>query len=120
MMLHTKGGVITVICLLGTKDPESEKFLDIACLFCDRKAEEALAYWRSCKYCISCGGVKTPHTSLRNLIDKNIINQSWTGLLGVQDLLRDLGQEIGRKTKRHFVENGVAEAIVANNQVLSY
>ncbi|KAG0583310.1 hypothetical protein KC19_3G125800 [Ceratodon purpureus] len=52
--------------------PEKHMFLDIACLFCDHKVEEALAYWRSCQDCTSCGGVQTPHTSLRSLINKNL------------------------------------------------
>ncbi|KAG0622263.1 hypothetical protein M758_3G085100 [Ceratodon purpureus] len=102
--------------------PESEKhmFLDITCLFHGRSKEEAFAYWGSCKDCMSCGGVPAPHTSLRNLINKNLVmpiqDFSLRGGFKVHDLLKELGQEIGMKTKRHFVNGRDAEAIVTKNQ----
>ncbi|KAG0623115.1 hypothetical protein M758_3G149500 [Ceratodon purpureus] len=94
--------------------PEKHMFLDIACLFCNRGVEEALAYWRSCLNCTSCSGVQTPHTSLRSLINKNLVSGRTT--LRVHDLLVDLGQEIGKKAKRHFVNGTIAEASIMKKQ----
>ncbi|KAG0629562.1 hypothetical protein M758_1G112700 [Ceratodon purpureus] len=102
--------------------PEKDMFLDIACLFCNRGVEEALAYWRSCQDCTSCGGVQTPRSSLRSLINKNLVivdggHSSYrTTTFKVHDLLMDLGQEIGKKTKRHFVNGNVAEASIMKEQ----
>ncbi|KAG0582756.1 hypothetical protein KC19_3G083300 [Ceratodon purpureus] len=101
---------------------ESEKhmFLDITCLFLGKSGEEAFAYWRSCKDCMSCGGVRAPYTSLRNVINKNLVmsikDHGLRGIFKVHDLLKELGQEIGMKSKRHFVNGRDAEAIVINNQ----
>ncbi|KAG0578816.1 hypothetical protein KC19_4G051400 [Ceratodon purpureus] len=102
--------------------PESEKhmFLDITCLFLGRSREEAFAYWGSCKNCMSCGGVPVPYISLRNLINKNLVmsieDHGLRDGFKVHDLLKELGQEIGMKTKRHFVNGRDAEAIVTKNQ----
>ncbi|KAG0622261.1 hypothetical protein M758_3G084900 [Ceratodon purpureus] len=99
---------------------EKHMFLDITCLFHGRSKEEAFAYWGSCKDCLSCGGVPAPHTSLRNLINKNLVmpiqDFNLRGGFKVHDLLKELGQEIGMKTKRHFVNGTDAEAIVTKNQ----
>ncbi|KAG0584090.1 hypothetical protein KC19_3G184300 [Ceratodon purpureus] len=102
--------------------PEKHLFLDIACLFCNYKVEEALAYWRSCLNCSSCGGVQTPRTSLRSLINKNLVSVDCghstftTPTLKMHDLLMDLGQEIGKKAKRHFVNGTTAEASIMKEQ----
>ncbi|KAG0582737.1 hypothetical protein KC19_3G081900 [Ceratodon purpureus] len=102
--------------------PESEKhmFLDITCLFHGKSKEEAFAYWGSCKDCMSCRGVPARHISLRNLINKNLLMSSpdfrRRGVFKVHDLLKELGQEIAVKTKRHFVNCRDAEAIVIKNQ----
>ncbi|KAG0605125.1 hypothetical protein M758_9G033700, partial [Ceratodon purpureus] len=102
--------------------PEKHMFLDIACLFCNRKVEEALAYWRSCQDCTSCGGVQTPHTSLRSLINKNLVVVDRGRLIftattfRVHDLLMNLGQEIGKKAKRHFVNGTTAETSIMKMQ----
>ncbi|KAG0622240.1 hypothetical protein M758_3G083200 [Ceratodon purpureus] len=102
--------------------PESEKymFLDITCLFTRKRGEEAFAYWRSCKDCMSCGGVRAPCTSLRNLISKNLVmsikDHGLRDIFEVHDLLKELGQEIGMRTKRYFVNGRDAEAIVIKNQ----
>jgi len=95
---------------------ESEKsmFLDITCGFYDRSRWEAVAYWKSCT---SCGRVATPHTSLRNLMNKNMVGHGGTGGFRVHDLLRDLGQDIGRKLGSHMVDVGMAEATLMKNQV---
>ncbi|KAG0627123.1 hypothetical protein M758_2G175500 [Ceratodon purpureus] len=95
--------------------PEKHMFLDIACLFCNRQVEEALAYWRSCLNCTSCSGVQTPHTSLRSLINKNLVSVDCGTIFKVHDLLIDLGQEIGKKAKKHFVD-GNAEASIMKKQ----
>ena len=103
--------------------PDSEKFMfmDITCLFLGERVDEALAYWESCKECTSCGGVRTPHTSLRNLINKNLVvltQGTYTrSSFRVHDLLKDLGQEIGMKTKRHFGSGRIGEAAITKNQV---
>ncbi|KAG0583307.1 hypothetical protein KC19_3G125600 [Ceratodon purpureus] len=97
--------------------PEKHMFLDIACLFCNRRVEDALAYWRSCLNCTSCGGVQTPHTSLRSLINKNLVSfDCGRTAFKVHDLLIDLGQEIGEKAKKHFVNGTVAEASIMTKQ----
>ncbi|KAG0583532.1 hypothetical protein KC19_3G144600 [Ceratodon purpureus] len=101
------------------QDSEKHMFLDITCLFHGRCKDEAFAYWESCKNCMSCGCIRTPHTSLRNLINKNLVmlfpDHGLRGEFKVHDLLKELGQEIGMKTKRHFVDGINAEAIVTNN-----
>ncbi|KAG0582758.1 hypothetical protein KC19_3G083500 [Ceratodon purpureus] len=102
------------------EEREKRMFLDITCLFLGKSGEEAFAYWGSCKDCMSCGGVRAPHTSLRNLINKNLVmpiqDFSLRGGFKVHDLLKELGQEIGMKSKRHFVNGRDAEAIVTKNQ----
>ena len=98
---------------------ESEKrmFLDITCGF-HRSRLDADAYWESCKSCTSCGCVGAPHTSLRNLISKNLVaTDSVSCYFGVHDLLRHLGQDIGRKSKSHIMDVRMAEAAVMKNQV---
>ncbi|KAG0588190.1 hypothetical protein KC19_2G223500 [Ceratodon purpureus] len=97
--------------------PEKHMFLDIACLFCNHMVEEALAYWRSCQDCMSCGGVETPHTSLRSLINKNLVSvDCGRTAFKVHDLLIDLGQEIGKKAKKHCVNGTNAEASIMKKQ----
>ncbi|KAG0583656.1 hypothetical protein KC19_3G152600 [Ceratodon purpureus] len=102
--------------------PEKHMFLDIACLFCNRGVEEALGYWKSCHDCTSCGGVQRPHTSLRSLINKNLVSvdhghsTSTTTTLRVHDLLMDLGQEKGKKAKKHFVNGTAGEASIMKKQ----
>lgn len=99
-------------------EPEKLMFLDITCLFEDHSVKEALAYWESCKHCMACGGVRTPHDYLRNLINKSLVGVSpQSSFLGVHDLLRNWGQEIGLKAKSHFVDGTIAEATIRRNQV---
>lgn len=67
---------------------------------------------------MSCGGVHTPHTSLRSLINKNLVTVDRDGaVFGVHDLLVDLGMKIGKKAKRHFVNGSIAEATITKKQV---
>ncbi|KAG0590524.1 hypothetical protein KC19_1G106000 [Ceratodon purpureus] len=100
--------------------PEKHMFLDIACLFCNRGVEEALVYWRSCEDCTSCGGVRYPQTALRNLKNKNLVSvvrvNCFLTTFKVHDLLIDLGQELGKKAKKHFVNGSVAEASIMMKQ----
>ncbi|KAG0583652.1 hypothetical protein KC19_3G152200 [Ceratodon purpureus] len=101
--------------------PEKHMFLDIACLFSNHKVEEALAYWRSCEDCTSCDGVHTPCTSLRSLVNKNLVIVHCGVYCGrptfkVHDLLMDLGQEIGKKAKTHFVNGTNVEASIMKKQ----
>ncbi|KAG0565948.1 hypothetical protein KC19_7G026000 [Ceratodon purpureus] len=98
--------------------PEKHMFLDIACLFCNRGVEEALAYWSSCQDCTLCGGVQTPRTSLRSLTNKNLVSvDCGRTTFKVHDLLIDLGQEIGKKAKKYFVNGSAgAEASIMKKQ----
>ncbi|KAG0582798.1 hypothetical protein KC19_3G086800 [Ceratodon purpureus] len=101
---------------------EKRMFVDITCLFCNESKAKALTYWRSCIYCGSCDGIKAPEMSLRNLVDKNIVHQDHHGILGVHDLLRDLGQDIGKELKSHLIchdkEDGVALANQGTNKTM--
>ncbi|KAG0611550.1 hypothetical protein M758_7G148400, partial [Ceratodon purpureus] len=104
--------------------PEQHMFLDIACLFCNRGVEEALAYWRSCLNCTSCSGVQTPNTALLSLINKNLVIVDCATIFKVHDqttfkvhdLLMDLGQEIGKNVKTHFVNSATVEASIMKEQ----
>ena len=97
---------------------EKRMFLDITCGFYDRSRQEAVSYWESCKSCASCERVRAPHTSLRSLISKNLVaTDSGGGGFRVHDLLRELGQDIGRKSRSHIMDVGMAEATVMKNQV---
>ncbi|KAG0590527.1 hypothetical protein KC19_1G106300 [Ceratodon purpureus] len=96
--------------------PEKHMFLDIACLFCNHRVEEASAYWRSCEDCTSCGGVQYPQTSLRSLRNMNLVSVDFRTTFKMHDLLIDLGQEIGKKAKKHFVNGSVAEASIMMKQ----
>jgi hypothetical protein len=78
--------------------------------------DEALAYWRSCENCTSCGGVLTPQISLRNIINKNLVTIHFS-VFRVHDLLVDLGQEIGMRAKSHIVNEKIAEATIVKKQV---
>ena len=91
-------------------DSEKCMFLDITCMFHNQSLKVALAYWTSCD---SCGtSVKTPHTSLRNLMDKNIIKQGYEGQLEVHDLLIDLGQQLGGEARSHLICDGMNDGIL--------
>ncbi|KAG0612311.1 hypothetical protein M758_6G017700 [Ceratodon purpureus] len=102
---------------------EKRMFVDITCLFYNKSTEKAMAYWTSCRHCASCGGVKTPRLSLRSLMDKNIISQGHDGILRVHDLLKDLGQDIGKDLKSHIIchttENGVALANQGSDKTMT-
>ncbi|KAG0622465.1 hypothetical protein M758_3G099400 [Ceratodon purpureus] len=88
---------------------EKLMFMDITCLFYDDRVENAFAYWESCKSSTSSyGGLCTPHTSLRNLINKNLLVMH-SKTFCVHDLLRDLGQKIAMNARRHFVDDGFIE-----------
>ncbi|KAG0598623.1 hypothetical protein M758_12G088800 [Ceratodon purpureus] len=78
-------------------------------MFHNQSLKVVLAYWTSCD---SCVGVKTPHTSLRNLMDKNIIKQGYEGQLEVHDLLIDLGQQLGGEARSHLVCDGMNDGIL--------
>lgn len=95
---------------------ERRMFVDIACLFSVEEVKEAIAYWESCKYCTSCGGVLTLYTSLRNLVNRNLIERR-TLYFKVHDLLRVFGEETGRKARSHLVGGRIAEAMVRKHQV---
>ncbi|KAG0622464.1 hypothetical protein M758_3G099300, partial [Ceratodon purpureus] len=93
---------------------ESEKlmFLDITCLFYDRSVKEAFAYWEDRKRsAVSHGGVcipyiTLPHTTLRNLINKNLVflDASSTSFK-VHVLMKDLGRMISRTERNAFVNS---------------
>jgi hypothetical protein len=56
-------------------EEEKRMFIDITCLFYGQSVDEALAYWRSCENCTSCGGVLTPQISLRMRAKSHIVNE---------------------------------------------
>ncbi|KAG0622301.1 hypothetical protein M758_3G088200 [Ceratodon purpureus] len=95
---------------------EKRMFVDITCLFCNESKAKALAYWRSCRHCGSCDGIKTPQMSLRNLMDKNIIHQRYDGILRVHDLFRDLGKNIGKDLKSHLICHSMEDGVAVANQ----
>ncbi|KAG0583595.1 hypothetical protein KC19_3G148200 [Ceratodon purpureus] len=98
-------------------EQEKHLFLDVACLFCNRGMEEALAYWSSCHDCTSCGAVLTPHTTLRSLINKHLVSIDCDRTaFKVHDLLIDLGQEVGKKVKKYFVNKTTAEESIMTKQ----
>ncbi|KAG0576085.1 hypothetical protein KC19_5G054400 [Ceratodon purpureus] len=103
-------------CLSPT---EKLMFVDIACVFCGWKKDEAMKIWQSCKNCSSCCGNGTPHTSLRNLIDKSFLtldnSSSNGGIMEMHGLLRDMGQDIGMVDGSHLWKGG-AKRVLAKDK----
>lgn len=99
------------------RQSERLMFLDIACIFCGWTKEQVIEIWNSCKKCSSCCGSRTPHISLRHLIDKSLVVIDESRVLVMHGLLRDMGQEIGRANGSHLWEDGTTQAIVAKSQV---
>ncbi|KAG0575947.1 hypothetical protein KC19_5G042700 [Ceratodon purpureus] len=94
---------------------EKLMFVDIACVFCGWRKDEALKIWQSCKDCSSCCGNGTPHTSLRNLIDKSFLTIDESGLgdtLEMHGLLRDMGQDIGMVDGSHLWKGNATRVMV--------
>ena len=97
---------------------EKRMFVDITCLFNNKSRDEAMSFWRSCKECVSCGGIATPHTSLQNLIDKNLVFSVYrNGVLKAHDLLVELGEEVGKMTKTHLTKGNIGEVAFTKKQV---
>ncbi|KAG0576081.1 hypothetical protein KC19_5G054000 [Ceratodon purpureus] len=94
---------------------EKLMFVDIACVFCGWKKDEAMKIWQSCKDCSSCCGNGTPHTSLRNLIDKSFLTlhqlNSKGGIMEMHGLLRDMGQDIGMVDGSHLWKGGATRVL---------
>ncbi|KAG0605760.1 hypothetical protein M758_9G085800 [Ceratodon purpureus] len=94
----------------GLTTLEKHMFLDITCLFYNKSVNEAMAYWGSCQDCTSCGGMHVPHTSLRCLMNKNLVKvDGGGGAFRIHNLIIDMGQEIGKNIKRHFVNGSIVE-----------
>ncbi|KAG0582711.1 hypothetical protein KC19_3G079300, partial [Ceratodon purpureus] len=98
----------------GLTTLEKDMFLDITCLFYNKSVNEAMAYWGSCEDCTSCGGMHMPHTSLRCLINKNLVKvvvdgDVEAGAFRIHNLITDIGQEIAKNVKRHFVDGSILE-----------
>ena len=51
---------------------EKMMFVDIACICCGWKKQEALEIWQSCKTSVCCG-IGTPYTSLAHLVDESLV-----------------------------------------------
>ncbi|KAG0615433.1 hypothetical protein M758_5G040900 [Ceratodon purpureus] len=83
---------------------EKLMFVDIACVFWGWNIDEAMKIWQSCKDCSSCCGNGTPHTSLRNLIDKSFLTLYGPsgGIMEMHGLLRDMGHDIGMVDGSHL------------------
>ena len=72
---------------------EKLMFVDIACVFCGWKKQEALEIWQSCKTC-SCCSKGTPYTSLTHLIEKSlVVLQCFKGedVLHMHGLIQNMG-----------------------------
>ncbi|KAG0615448.1 hypothetical protein M758_5G041800 [Ceratodon purpureus] len=97
---------------------EKLMFVDIACVFCGWEKDEAMKIWQSCKDCSSCCGNGTPHTSLRNLIDKSFLTIDETHFgdtLGMHGLLRDMGQDIGMVDGSHLWKGNATRVMAQDN-----
>ncbi|KAG0615586.1 hypothetical protein M758_5G053300 [Ceratodon purpureus] len=94
---------------------EKLMFVDIACVFCGWKKDEAMKIWQSCKDCLSCCSNGTPHTSLRNLIDKSFLTldepSSNGGTMEMHELLKDMGQDIGMVDGSHLWKGGATKVL---------
>ncbi|KAG0564039.1 hypothetical protein KC19_8G078200 [Ceratodon purpureus] len=99
---------------------EQEKlmFVDIACVFCNLKKQEVVEIWKSCEECSSCCGYKTPHMTLKKLIDKSLValSNSQGQELVMHGLLQELGQSIGTSSGSHLWHNRAAKVIEENNE----
>jgi hypothetical protein len=122
--LRKNGDVMGVLRWSYDNLGESEKlmFQDITCTFYGYTVKEALEYWGSRNGSSSCGGGSTPHTSLRTLMNKNLVEQGGVqmGYFRVHDLLRDLGKEVGMESRRHFVDERIEEVAFMDNKVRYY
>ncbi|KAG0576009.1 hypothetical protein KC19_5G048200 [Ceratodon purpureus] len=98
--------------------PPVEKlmFVDIACVFCGWKKDEAMKIWQSCKDCSSCCGNGSPHTSLRNLIDRSFLTLEKSGpnrgIMKMHGLLRDMGHDIGMVDGSHLWKGNATRVMV--------
>ena len=100
-------------------EEEKMMFMDIACVFHGWEKKEALEIWRSCKKC-SCCGVTTPHTSLKNLVDKSLVlldPSKKRSILTMHGLLRELGESIGMCEGSHLWEDKARRAMEVKTQV---
>ncbi|KAG0504123.1 hypothetical protein KC19_N018900 [Ceratodon purpureus] len=101
---------------------EKLMFVDIACVFCGWKKDEAMKIWQSCKDCLSCCGNGTPHNSLRNLIDKSFLTvdgSSDGGIMEMHGLLRDMGQDIGMVDGSHLWKGNATRVMVQDKNHIS-
>ena len=94
---------------------EEEKlmFVDIACVFHGSKKQKALEIWKNCDF-------ETPNTSLRELIDKSLVqleDDNGNVILTMHSLLRDMGQAIGNVDGSHLEKNEAIKAIKDEKQV---
>ncbi|KAG0562624.1 hypothetical protein KC19_9G160500 [Ceratodon purpureus] len=94
---------------------EKLMFVDIACVLCGWKKDEAMKIWQSCKDCSACCGNGTPHTSLKNLIDKSFLTldepNSNGGIMEMHGLLREMGQDIGMVDGSHLWKGGATRIL---------
>jgi hypothetical protein len=97
-------------------EADQRMFVDTACLFNNETLDEALAYWRSCKDCVSCDGMGTPYTSFQNLIDRNLVSCNYYKQIKVHDLLVELGEEIGKMAKTHFTKGNTGEVALRRKE----
>ncbi|KAG0615472.1 hypothetical protein M758_5G044100 [Ceratodon purpureus] len=101
--------------------PPAEKlmFVDIACVFCGWSKDEAIKIWQSCKDCSSCCGNGSPHTSLRNLIDRSFLTLEESGLnrgiMEMHGLLKDMGQDIGMVDGSHLWKGNATRVMAQDN-----
>ncbi|KAG0575963.1 hypothetical protein KC19_5G044200 [Ceratodon purpureus] len=98
---------------------EKLMFVDIAYVFCGWSKDEAMKIWQSCKDCSSCCGNGTPHTSLRNLIDKSFLTlekPNWSGgIMEMHGLLRDMGEDIGMVDGSHLWKGNATRIMAQDN-----
>ncbi|KAG0586241.1 hypothetical protein KC19_2G074800 [Ceratodon purpureus] len=95
-------------------EEEKVMFLDIAVEFYDRKKDEAMEIWRSCKDCLSCCRIETPNITLRKLIDKSLVvidNSQGFNVLTMHGLLQDMGRSIGISNGSHLWGDKATKAL---------
>ena len=98
---------------------EKMMFVDIACVFCGWKKQEALQIWQSCKTSLCCGK-GTPYTSLAHLVDKSLVvlkRIEGEDVLYMHGLVQDMGQSIGEVEGSHLSQIMAVQAIEDKNQV---
>ncbi|XP_031486915.1 disease resistance protein TAO1-like [Nymphaea colorata] len=76
----------------GLSQKEQEGFLDIACLFVGQNKDEIIDIWKGCDF-------GTPVSTVNSLLNKCLLKVDDFGALRMHDLLRDMGRDIGSRSR---------------------